>query len=80
MVRVAAAQTGLRGPIVASEQTDEFTRYAGASGCSRGRTSRQIYEGAAYRTPIHRVLALTTPRGQRARLRGAGAAAYASST
>ena len=38
MLKVAATQTGLRGPIVASEQVDEFGQVNRAPGCSRGRT------------------------------------------
>ena len=70
----AAAQTGLRGPIVSSEQVDEFAPdAAGPSGCSRGRTCARSTKGAAHRTPIHRLLSIDAPRGQSARLRGARA-------
>jgi hypothetical protein len=56
MVRVAAAQTGLRGPIVSSEQADEFRRDEAGRWLLARSDVRQIYEGAAHRTPIHRVL------------------------
>jgi hypothetical protein len=56
MARVSAAQTGLKGPITASEQTDEFTAEpAGRWRLSRS-SVRQTYEGASVRTPIHRLL------------------------
>jgi hypothetical protein len=60
MVRVAATQTGLRGPIVSSEQIDEFTRRSDGIWVLSRSEVRQIYEGAAHRTPIHRVLALSS--------------------
>jgi hypothetical protein len=58
MVRVAGAQTRLRGPIVASEQTDDFERVGDVWLLARSDV-RQTYEGASYRTPIHRVLAMS---------------------
>ena len=58
MVKVSAAQTGLRGPILSSEQEDDF-RPDGAGRWLLARSEvRQIYEGAGHRTPIHRVLAI----------------------
>lgn len=60
MVKVAAVQTGLRGPIVASEQTDTFTKHEPQVWLLARSDTRQMYEGAAHRTPIHRVLALDT--------------------
>ena len=69
MVQVAAAQTGLRGPIVASEQIDEFREAQQGVWLLARSDVRQIYEGAAHRTPIHRVLVDATPRGQPAGLR-----------
>lgn len=78
MVRVAAAQTGLRGPIVSSEQVDEFREFAPGLWLLARSEVRQLYEGAGHRTPIHRVLALDSvevnPSGFAARLQ----AAYAS--
>lgn len=55
LVRISAVQTGLRGPIVSSEQTDEFRAVHDAWLLARSEI-RQIYEGAAHRTPIHRVV------------------------
>src|SRR5919206_305395 len=52
-----SASTALRGPIVSSEQTDEFRQVGTAWLLSRSDV-RQIYEGAGHRTPIHRVLAI----------------------
>ena len=60
MVKVAAAQTGLRGAIVASEQVDEYTRHADGIWLLARSDVRQMYEGAAHRTPIHRVLSFAT--------------------
>jgi hypothetical protein len=59
MVRVTATQTGLRGPIVSSEQVDEFEPAAEGVWLLARSEVRQLYEGAAHRTPIHRVMALT---------------------
>src|SRR4030095_5168011 len=56
MLKVAAAQTGLRGAIVASEQTDEFSQVQPGIWLLARSDVRQMYEGAAHRTPIHRVL------------------------
>jgi hypothetical protein len=58
MVRVAAAQTGLRGPIVSSEQVDEFRPGPSGAWLLARSDVRQIYEGAAHRTPIHRLLTI----------------------
>ena len=60
MVRVAATQTGLRGPIVSSEQIDEFARQNEGVWLLARSEVRQIYEGAAHRTPIHRVLTVSS--------------------
>ena len=60
MVKVAAAQTGLRGPIVASEQVDEFREERQGIWLLARSDVRQMYEGAAHRTPIHRVLSMAT--------------------
>ncbi len=56
MIRVSAAQTDLNGPIVASEQTDTFVPDAGGLWLLARSDIRQTYDGAAIRTPIHRVL------------------------
>jgi hypothetical protein len=58
MLKVSATQTALRGPIVASEQVDEFQEVRPSVWLLRHSDVRQMYEGAAYRTPIHRVLAI----------------------
>lgn len=58
MVKVSAVQTGLRGPIVSSEQTDEFRPDANGLWLLARSDVRQLYEGAGHRTPIHRVLAI----------------------
>lgn len=58
IVRISAAQTGLKGSITASEQVDDFT----TDGPQRWRLARsnvrQTYEGASVRTPIHRLLVI----------------------
>jgi len=59
MLKVAAAQTGLRGPIVTSEQVDEFHQVAPGVWLLAHSDVRQMYEGAAHRTPIHRVLEIS---------------------
>ena len=56
MVRVAATQTGLKGPIVASEQVDDFRRDADGHWLLARSDVRQTYEGASVKTPIHRLL------------------------
>ena len=58
MVRVAAAQTALRGAIVSSEQVDDFREFAPGTWLLARSDVRQLYEGAAHRTPIHRILAV----------------------
>ena len=58
LVKVAAVQTGLRGPIVSSEQVDVYAPTAGGWWLLARSDVRQVYEGAAHRTPIHRVLDL----------------------
>ena len=60
MVKVAAVQTGLRGAIVSSEQHDEFREVSPGVWLLSTSDVRQIYEGAAHRTPIHRVLTIDT--------------------
>ncbi|HEX6975027.1 MAG TPA: hypothetical protein VF147_11525, partial [Vicinamibacterales bacterium] len=79
MVKVAAVQTGLRGPILASEQTDTFARQQPGVWLLARSDTRQMYEGAAHRTPIHRVLALDTHDVNAADFEARRAAAYASS-
>jgi hypothetical protein len=58
MVKVSAMQTGLRGPIVSSEQTDLFRATADGLWLLARSEIRQLYEGAGHRTPIHRVVAI----------------------
>ncbi|HET8647996.1 MAG TPA: hypothetical protein VFO85_21045, partial [Vicinamibacteria bacterium] len=61
LVRMEAAQTGLKGPIVSSQQTDDYVAvaHAGATAWLLARTTvHQVYEGPGHRTPIDRVLAL----------------------
>jgi len=60
MLKVSAAQTALRGPIVASEQVDEFRQAQPGIWLLTRSDVRQMYEGAAHRTPIHRVLAIAS--------------------
>jgi hypothetical protein len=60
MLKVSAAQTALRGPIVASEQTDHFRQAAPGIWLLDRSDVRQMYEGAAHRTPIHRLLAISS--------------------
>lgn len=56
MVKVAGAQTALRGAITSSEQVDEFREVGPGTWLLARSDVRQIYEGASHRTPIHRVL------------------------
>jgi hypothetical protein len=78
MARVAAAQTGLKGPITASEQSDDFT----TDGEGRWRLSRsnvrQTYEGASVRTPIHRLLVINRYEANPPDFEARRAEAYAS--
>ncbi len=60
IVRVEASETALRGAVVSSEQVDEFTRTGEGAWVLARSDVRQLYQGAAYRTPIRRVLALPT--------------------
>ena len=59
LVRVAAAQTGLRGAIVSSEQVDDYRERASGIWMLVRSDVRQLYEGAAHRTPIQRLLTLS---------------------
>ena len=60
LVRLEGEQTGLRGAIVSSRQTDEF-RPLDVEGTESWLLVRsdvdQVYEGPGHRTPIHRVVA-----------------------
>ncbi len=59
LVRLAATQTGLRGPIVSSDQRDDFSpRHVGGQRVwllDRSET-HQAYEGPGHRTPIDRLV------------------------
>ena len=69
----------MRGPIVASEQTDDFRQARPGVWLLARSDVRQIYEGAAHRTPIHRVLAIAdATRSIRRTSPLAAQAAYAS--
>jgi len=78
MVRVAAVQTGLRGAIVSSEQVDEFAAHGDGVWLLARSEIRQIYEGAAHRTPIHRVLAVRSHEVNAPDFESRRAAAYRS--
>lgn len=79
LVRIAAVQTGLRGAIVSSEQTDEFARDSSGLWLLRQSRVNQVYEGAAHRTPIERVLTLEAHEINPADFEARRRAAYASS-
>jgi hypothetical protein len=55
MVRVAAAQTNLRGPITSSEQRDDYAPVGDVWLLKRSQVN-QFYEGPGHRTPIQRVV------------------------
>jgi hypothetical protein len=78
MVRVAAAQTGLRGPITASEQSDEFEPDAHGRWLLARSDIRQTYEGPSVRTPIHRLLVISANEVDPADFEARRAAAYGS--
>lgn len=59
-VRIASAQTRLRGAIVSSEQVDEFREFEPGVWLLARSEVRQLYEGAGHRTPINRVLSVET--------------------
>ena len=58
LAQVEAAQTGLRGAIVASEQSDAFAPDAQGRWLLTRSDVRQTYEGASVRTPIHRLVVI----------------------
>ena len=78
MARVAATQTRLRGAIISSEQVDEFREVQTGVWLLAHSDVRQIYEGAAHRTPIHRRMTLVDHRIDPADFEARRAAAYAS--
>jgi hypothetical protein len=77
VVKVAATQVGLRGPIVSSDQIDEFAPVDGLWLLRESRVN-QIYEGAAHRTPIERILTIARTEVNPQDFAGRRAAAYAS--
>jgi hypothetical protein len=77
MARVTAAQTGLKGPITVSEQDDEFAWQDGRWRLARSNV-RQNYEGAAVKTPIHRLLVIDRYEVNPSDFEARRAAAYAS--
>jgi hypothetical protein len=78
MVRVSAAQTGLKGPITASEQDDDFRPDAAGRWRLARSNVRQTYEGASVRTPIHRLLVIDRDEVNPPDFAARRAAAYAS--
>ena len=52
LARVSAVQTGLKGPITASEQADDFAPDAAGRWLLTRSDVRQTYEGASVRSPI----------------------------
>ncbi|HVL66956.1 MAG TPA: hypothetical protein VM364_06805 [Vicinamibacterales bacterium] len=57
--RIAATQTRLRGAIVSSEQVDDFREVEPGIWLLARSDVRQLYEGAAHRTPIQRLLVVS---------------------
>ena len=78
MVKASAVQTSLRGPIVSSEQTDEFRTDPDGRWLLARSEVHQIYEGAGFRTPIHRVLAIERQEVNPAAFQDRRRSAYAS--
>src|SRR5437763_5680137 len=78
MIRVAAVETGLKGPVTASEQTDDFRADAAGHWLLVRSDVRQTYEGASVRTPIHRLLAIDRDEVNPPDFTARRAAAYAS--
>jgi len=83
MVRAEAAQMGLRGPIVQSEQRDVFGPVSVGDVVAwlpRRSEVRQMYEGAGHRTPIDRILTLDRYEPNAPDFTARRAAAHASSS
>jgi hypothetical protein len=78
MMRVSAVQTGLKGPITASEQTDEFRLDDAGHWLLARSDTRQTYEGASIRTPIHRLMVIDNHAINSPDFAAERAAAYAS--
>ncbi len=64
MVKVSAVQTALRGPIVSSEQTDEFSQDEAGHWLLARSEVRQLYEGAGFRTSDSSRARHRTPGGE----------------
>jgi hypothetical protein len=77
-VRIAAVQTNLRGPIISSEQVDDFRDFGAGVWLLARSDVRQLYEGAGHRTPIHRLLVLDTAEANPEDFQERLATAYAS--
>ena len=78
MVKVSAVQTALRGPIVSSEQIDQFRSDEAGFWLLARSEIRQLYEGPGHRTPIHRVLVIDRQEVNPESFAGRRAQAYAS--
>jgi hypothetical protein len=78
LVKLAATQVRLRGPIVYSEQVDRFEQFDEQIWLLRESRVHQVYQGAAHRTPIERVLALHRHEINAADFTDRRAGAYAS--
>jgi hypothetical protein len=78
MVRVEAVQTGLKGPITASEQTDDYAIDGEGRWLLTRSDVHQTYEGASIRTPIHRRLVIERYQINAPDFEAQRAAAYAS--
>jgi hypothetical protein len=78
IARIEASETALRGAVVSSEQTDEFARTTGGAWVLQRSDVRQLYQGAAYSTPIRRVLVLAAHEVNAADFEERRQAAYAS--
>ena len=78
LVRRTAMQTGLKGAVVSSGQTDEFTRTPSGLWLLTRSDTRQLYQGAAYRTPIQRLLEIESHDVDAADFGALRSSAYAS--
>ena len=78
LVRRTAMQTGLKGAVVSSGQTDEFTRTPSGLWLLARSDTRQLYQGAAYRTPIQRLLEIESHDVDTADFGALRSSAYAS--
>src|SRR5262245_52205771 len=78
LMRVSAVQTGLKGPITTSEQTDDFAIDPHGRWLLARSEIHQTYEGASVRTPIHRLVVLDRHDVNAPDFAGRRAEAYAS--